>query len=674
MKRNAVKIIVVVFVLAYLLIFDDLYALEFKAEKVNYDINTSETVCEENVVVQHEGQYLVSDKAKLNVNENSSYAEGSVLVVTDEETYLIGNIDFNFKTEEGTGSNGTSYKYPWVITGSSVEKKGNDMIIKDAVIRPSTASGSLITFKAKTAIIEDNKFLIIKSLTYYLGKVPVFWFPYMKKKITDDRTELRITPGKNSLHGYYVKTSYRYWFTPDTYGRLYLDFMEERGTGYGAEVGIESLETKGLLTGYYIEDENFVPIRSQDIPTGKDERYCANLKLNQKLPTQWSLIFQGNKQSDLDFYDDFFYDDFRNSIQRQNYLRLIKSKNNTNFSLLLEKRFNDFFTVIEKEPEIKYDYNNYFLEEYNVFHTISLEASRLNLKYADDSNEDLKNSRIYLNNELSYPMKFFGWLNLEPTFTMENIYYDNAVDDSGILRNVYQGDLDLFIKLSKVMYPEKRIMGYDRFRHVFEPHITYSYSPEPNYMNEEIISIDGLDGRSKVNTIGLSLWNSLMAKKGKDEEVKSLITGNFNISYSPDTSEFSDIGYKWDVTLIENLSLYLKGAIDKDNFNMLKADVDLAYYCDDFWGLAMGWIYRDESNSLISPEIFINIYDSTYIRGLVRYDIESEKTEYSKVSLVKQIKGMNIALQYSNRHTRDEESYMIVFSLSDYPNTSVEFQ
>jgi lipopolysaccharide assembly outer membrane protein LptD (OstA) len=652
-------------------------ALDFKGDSVSYDMGTSETVCEGNVVVRDAGKELASDKAKVNVEKNKAHAEGNVLVMTDKDTFLVDKLDFDFQTGDGTGEGVAAYNYPWIITGEKVERKGEDIFITHAVMTPSTTPDSIVHIKAGSVVIEKKKFLIIKNMTYYIGKVPVFWFPYVKKNIADKKTEIKIMPGHDSSYGAYVKTAYRYWFTESLYGRAHLDYLEKKGTGLGADIGLEKGPADGLLSGYYINDEDYVPVRSLETVDGATERYGINMTGRHTFPSSWLLNFEANKQSDIDFYDNFFYDDFRDQIQKRNYISLNRSWDNMNLSLYMEKRLDDFFTVLEKEPQADLSYNNYALEDYDVFHRLSVNASRLNLRSAYDTSDDITVARFNVMNELSAPRKFFTWLNVKPTLTMENTYYDDTPVEDGIVRNVFTGDIDVFTKFYRAFYPGKSHLGYDRFRHVFEPHVTYTYRPEPNYSNSEIYQLDGIDNRPELNQFKLDLRNLVQAKKvdpSGAEETKDLLTGSFFIYYYMIENEFSNIGYNWNMRFLKNMSIDLLGTLSKDDLSLIENTVDLAYYMNDYLGVACGWVYREDSNSLVSPEVFLDLDKKVFLRGLVRYDYHAEETEYTEVSLVREYKGMNIGFQYRNRNLRDEETYMIVFSLTDYPKTSISLR
>lgn len=245
--------------------------------------------------------------------------------------------------------------------------------------------------------------------------------------------------------------------------------------------------------------------------------------------------------------------------------------------------------------------------------------------------------------------------------------------DENILRNIYTGEIDFFFKMYKIMYPEKRKLGYDRFRHVFEPHVTYTYRPEPNYMNDELNQLDNIDFRPELNQFLIDFRNILQAKTGEMSPVINLITGSFFIYYYADESDISDIGYNWDFRLTKNFSLDMKGFISKDGEGVLRSDLDLAYY-NDIFGASMGWVYRQDASNLVSPEIFLNVTSDVFLRGLVRYDYENSQAEYTEASIVKQAKGINISFQYRNRHLRDDETYMLVFSLTDYPRVNIGLQ
>ena len=79
--------------------------------------------------------------------------------------------------------------------------------------------------------------VIIRGVTYYEGRIPLFYWPYLVIPLDlDDRENFFTLPvfGYGEREGYYMKNTFNYYFNTKSYGHLYLDLFTSMGVGVGA--------------------------------------------------------------------------------------------------------------------------------------------------------------------------------------------------------------------------------------------------------------------------------------------------------------------------------------------------------------------------------------------------------------------------------------------------------
>ncbi|NLJ80938.1 MAG: hypothetical protein GX335_07935 [Firmicutes bacterium] len=91
--------------------------------------------------------------------------------------------------------------------------------------------------EAEELEIEVGKKAIIRQVTYYEGKLPVFYWPYLVIPL-DVRKEEQFfslpVVGYGDEEGYYIRNTFNYYFNSKAYGHLYLDGFTALGLGFGA--------------------------------------------------------------------------------------------------------------------------------------------------------------------------------------------------------------------------------------------------------------------------------------------------------------------------------------------------------------------------------------------------------------------------------------------------------
>ena len=74
--------------------------------------------------------------------------------------------------------------------------------------------------------------VIFRNVTFYVGKVPVFWWPYLYQSL-NDAFSFTVTPAYLSSWGPSVLTQVTFPITDNIKGRLRLDYRGRRGVAVG---------------------------------------------------------------------------------------------------------------------------------------------------------------------------------------------------------------------------------------------------------------------------------------------------------------------------------------------------------------------------------------------------------------------------------------------------------
>ena len=124
---------------------------------------------------------------------------------------------------------------PFRFGGLSLSTLGpNAYLVKDGLFTTSDSSRPDYSIRAKTVRIYPKDRIIFSNVMLYIGRVPVFWYPYLYQSLNQD-TSFTFTPGYGSIYGAYLLTQYSFPLTDQIAGRARLDLYSTRGVGIGLE-------------------------------------------------------------------------------------------------------------------------------------------------------------------------------------------------------------------------------------------------------------------------------------------------------------------------------------------------------------------------------------------------------------------------------------------------------
>ena len=462
---------------------------------------------------------------------------------------------------------------------------------KEATISPRAASRGVFNYNpdhGEHSIWAWNNFIEIYG-------VPVFWLPVLHKPKDLSSFGGRIEFGNTDRWGFYVRTSKSFQLMDEPYlnANLMLDFYQRRGFGYG--VGLDLLtpeaSTEMMFYGlrdwepyYYWRDksgENYKWAENNSrlkIPHYRYEFRIANLT---HLLPNLDFRAQIDKLSDYNFLDEYFNSRYNSVLEPPTFASLEYQTERMTATLWTNIRINDFFTTVQRIPELRLDFQRQELFA-NIYYQGETSASYLSMKWRDfdrprkipelgelDNYDTFRFDTLHM---FYYPLKFFD-INIIPRAgfrltaysrssdkkisykDLSDMYIVDRVDGQTLVPAVnYDSDGGSRLRFTGEIGVEANTKFYhawqevknaywdlDGLRHIMQPYVNYTFIPKPNVSCDNLYYFDEIDRITEQNFVRLGLVNRLQTRRdNKVEQILSL--EHFWDYYFHRESGFNSIG------------------------------------------------------------------------------------------------------------------------------------
>jgi len=424
------------------------------------------------------------------------------------------------------------------------ETSANMYRVEDATFTTDDSPRPDFHLHARTVRVYENDHVVFQNVTMYIGKIPVFWWPYMYQSL-NDAFSFTISPAYLSSWGPSLLSQITFPITDDIKGRIRLDYRGRRGVAVGFESDIDYGKDKSSnakLKLYFIEDQN-PEINRTDLPRGEISagRYRASLENHTDFTSDIYGIVDVTKLSDAFVMQDFYQSEFRINPVPDNVVALTKT--NPFYTLTAIARFqaNDFFEQTERLPEVVLDVKRHALFGGPIFYEGETGVADLHRNFADKSEfENYSTVRIDTFHQLLYPNTYFGWLSIVPRVGFRETYYDQTRDlgktiftPSGNplvpdfllpdptlamplerggdkLRTVFNTGAEASFKISRTWEDaESRALGLDGLLHVIQPFTNFSYVWNNGVDPAAVLQFDRFEPATQLRPIDFPQFTSV---------------------------------------------------------------------------------------------------------------------------------------------------------------------
>jgi len=499
----------------------------------------------DNVAIHIGDTDIYGDFAQYNSQTHEVLVRGNVRIYRDLSLYIADEGVYNIETKQiRTDKMRTEY-HPYFLGGQKVnETSANVYHVEDANFTTADSPRPDFHLHARTVRVYENDHVVFQDVTFYIGKVPVFWWPYMYQSL-NDAFSFSIAPADLSSWGPSILSQITFPITDDIKGRLRLDYRGRRGPAIGFDSDVDYGKDKSSnlkLKTYYADDQNPdinpTAIKRGDVPT---DRYRVTLQDTTYFTKDIYGIVNVTRLSDPFVMQDFYQSEFRIDPVPDNVIALTKADPIYTLTAIARFQMNDFFEQTERLPEVVLDVKRQALFGSPIFYEGESGFANLHRSFADGSGvESYGTDRVDTFHQLLYPNTYFGWLSVVPRAGFRATYYDktrdlgntifdttddplipnfippdptpiNPIVDAGSgVRTVFNTGAEASFKLSRTWEEvSSRTLGLDGLLHVIQPYTNFSYVYESGIDPAAVLQFDRFEPSTQLRPIDFPQFTSI---------------------------------------------------------------------------------------------------------------------------------------------------------------------
>ena len=499
----------------------------------------------DNVAIHTGNTDIYADYAQYNSATHEVELKGHVRIYRDISLYVTEHGFYNTETKKIRAISGRTESLPYFLSGRDVSSiSDNGYLIRNGTFTTNDSARSDFHLHAQKIRIYEKDRVIMQYVTAYIGKVPVFWWPYLYESLSDTFS-FTVSPAYLSSWGPSLLTQVMFPITDNIKGRLRLDYFGRRGPAIGFDPVIDygkDENSQARIKTFYIQDQNpnlnQTAVPRQGVPTG---RYRLSLEDRTNFTDDIYGIANLTKLSDPYVMEDFYQGEFRIDPVPDNVVAVTKT--NPFFTITGIARFqaNEFFSTTERTPEVVLDIKRHALFGGPIFYEGESGFADLRLQFPQGSGfENYGTTRFDTFHQLTYPNTYFGWLSIVPRVGFRGTYYGKTWDlgsttfvppsnplvpdfilppptsanpvqfDGDTFRTVFNTGAEASFKISRTWENvQSRAFGLDGLMHVIQPFTNFSYVDENGANPTAILGFDRYEPSTQLRAIDFPQFTTI---------------------------------------------------------------------------------------------------------------------------------------------------------------------
>ncbi len=427
------------------------YEVNIKADSLTYQQNNEIITASGNVELEWTGKIIKADNIEMRIKDKNLTAEGNVSLSEEKSTIFSEKIEYDIEKEYGDIHNSLGASSSIFFRAEKMTKVSSDTYkIENVTLSNCDLDCPHHYAYAKEGVFVVDKRITIYKATYYVGKIPVFYFPKYTKslKSDDSRFSYEIEPGFTNDGGLSAKAKLKYKFTDKLNSALLLDYLGTTGEGIGLETNYyEKDKLKATIYAYGTQD------RSQD-----SQRWMIKPSYWQKINDLWTVQSHAEFVSDSYFNNRYHLDDWDRVLnKRRSYVSFTRQSKKSNLRIMSEL-YQIYNPITDKIQTGSY----LILPQlyYSLYPTKTLGAlSSFTFNFENRTNYDVTfSSKTYDYNRIkatadyniTKDYKLSKKMTLKPTLGINETFYDsiNPEDNQANITTRYYGSLNARYRLT----------------------------------------------------------------------------------------------------------------------------------------------------------------------------------------------------------------------------------
>lgn len=505
----------------------------------------------DNVAIHFGDTDIYSDFAQYDSAKRELLLKGNVRIYRGISLYIGEQATYNLDTKAIQATNMRSGTYPYLISGAKIDSTSDaEYKITHGTFTTDDREKPDFQLKAHGARIYPDDRVIFRDVTLYIGKVPIFWWPYLYQPLDQDFS-YAIAPAYLSSWGPSLLGKVTFPIGDKISATLRLDYRSRRGEAIGFDSDIrygKNNKSIAKLSTYYLQDQNPLLNRTSlprgSVPTG---RYRLSLQDRTKITENLDITADITKLSDPFILQDFFPAEFRVDPQPDNNVAATYTQENYALTAYARYQLNSFFETTERLPEVDLDIKRQPVFHSPIFYEGETSAGELKRNFPNGSTfTDYSAFRFDTFHQLTYPNTYFGWLSVVPRVGFRETYYSQTRDLGPTIftpstdplapeyplpnpgydpttqttlplvltgdtwRSVFNAGMETSFKVSREWEQvQSRALGLDGLRHIIQPYANFSYVSNLSGDALSILQFDRAQPSTKLKPIDFPEFTSI---------------------------------------------------------------------------------------------------------------------------------------------------------------------
>jgi LPS-assembly protein len=491
-------------------------------------------IAQDNVAIHCGDADIYADSARYDSQRHEITADGHVRIYREGKLFLAEHGTYNLDTKEIHADTFHTSSDPYFVKARKlVNFSDGRSIVENGDFTTADSTDPDFHFHAHKVRIYENDRVVFQNVTFYVGKVPIFWWPYLYQSL-NDAFSFSISPAYLSSWGASLLGQVTFPITEKIKGTVHLDYRVRRGEaiGFDSETNYGKDDSSYLrLKTYFINDQN-PDLNQTAVPRGPigSARYRVSVEDRTNFTSDIYGIVNITKLSDAFVMEDFYQSEFRINPVPDNVVAVTKVDPIYTLTAIARFQANSFFQQTERLPEVVLDVIRTPIFGSPIFYQGETGIADLHRNFASGSGfEDYESWRADTFHQFLYPNTYFGWLSIVPRAGFRATYYNETRDlgktlftpssdplipdflvpdntplrlDGDTTRTVFNAGVEASFKISRAWEQvQSSTLGLDGLRHVIQPFTNFSWVSDPSVNPAAILQFDRVEPTTKLRPI-----------------------------------------------------------------------------------------------------------------------------------------------------------------------------
>jgi len=689
-------------------------------------------IAQDNVAIHCGDADIYADSARYDTQRHEVTADGHVRIYREDKLFLAEHGTYNLDTKEIHADTFHSSSEPYFVNAQKLANfSDGHSIVENGDFTTADSIDPDFHFHAHKVRIYENDRVVFQNVTFYVGKVPIFWWPYLYQSL-NDAFSFSISPAYLSSWGPSLLGQVTFPITEKIKGTVRLDYRVRRGEaiGFESEMNYGKGDSSYVrLKTYFINDQdpNLNPTSVPRTPTGS-ARYRVSVQDRTDFTSDIYGIVDITKLSDAYVMQDFYQSEFRINPVPDNVVAMTKTDPIYTLTTIARFQANEFFEQTERLPEVVLDVVRTPIFGSPIFYQGESGIADLHRNFASGSGfDDYESWRVDTFHQLLYPNTYFGWLSIVPRAGFRATYYSETRDvgktlftpssdpltpdflvpddaklflDGDKTRTVFNAGVEASFKISRAWEEvQNSPLGLDGLRHVIQPFTNFSWVSDSGVDPAAILQFDRVEPTTKLHPIDFpefttidsidnwTIWrlgvrNRLETRRDDANvtwfELDTYFDVNFDNPY--DRTPYSNLFNNIRFTPVPWASLSIDSQVPAFDKGFTEVDTTISFQPMAKLQLNLGHRYLNNNpffvnSSLFTVGAYYRINDNWGVAVSEQYEAQTGLLEQQRYAVYRDLSSWvaSFGAVVRDNNGKNEYGVLLTFTLKAFPKLGFDF-